>query len=460
MSTSRAHLIAGLLLVVAGPAGAWGPHTEITRAALAVLPDRARVQKLLGNDWDRLARDYCWMGDWREAVRPDHYADDYLLFPAMAAHVSHMLPEVRRAYAPFFRRALQAVRTETPQNAARWAGSLLHFVQDSGSPPHTTGIGGQLHAKMERWVDESKIHIDGYRPRRLGRTDDEALRGFLERVDGLVAFARARSIKLRPLVEGLGERVNQPLELECALETARVSADVVHTLFALGLEGTARPGCTLAGRIDGPPPDGYARVPAKVVLAGAPYSTTTDAEGRFHFRNLPAGKYDVWFLATGYETECKKGIELTAGREARLDVRLKPDRVTGNLVRNPSFRLSWVSPPRPDGWGPDPLRRGRWAGALLRVPLDRKCLVRVEFQPGEGAAVAIRWRSDPSSAGGGREVALTTKGGGKNHVTAEVAPDTLLKPFEKGVLFLEVLIETTKPLPEVCRHVSVGFADR
>jgi len=28
---------------------------------------------------------------------------------------------------------LQALRTETPANAARWVGSLLHFVEDTGS---------------------------------------------------------------------------------------------------------------------------------------------------------------------------------------------------------------------------------------------------------------------------------------------------------------------------------------
>src|SRR5262249_3035438 len=156
---------------------------------------------------------------------------DYLLFPGMTTHLSHMLPEARQAYEPYFRRALQAIRTESPPNAARWVGSLLHFVQDSGSPPHTTGIGGALHRQVEQWVEESQIDLAGYTPRLLGKTDDEALRGFLDRMEQLIAYSKVRAIKLKPLVEGLSERVNQPLELECALETARVSADLVHTLF-------------------------------------------------------------------------------------------------------------------------------------------------------------------------------------------------------------------------------------
>jgi hypothetical protein len=34
-----------------------------------------------------------------------------------------------------------------------------------------------------------------------------------------------------------------------------------------------------------------------------------------------------------------------------------------------------------------------------------------------------------------------------------------LQPFEKGGLFLEVLIETPQTISEVCRHVSVAFAE-
>jgi len=82
----------------------WGPHTEITGAGLAVLPEAKKVRDYLGDDFARLSRDYCWTGDWQEAVRPDHYADDYLLYPGSPRHVSHMHPDVRKTFAPFFRR--------------------------------------------------------------------------------------------------------------------------------------------------------------------------------------------------------------------------------------------------------------------------------------------------------------------------------------------------------------------
>lgn len=438
-------------MLASGRCYAWGPHTEITRAAQAVVPDATSLTKEVGDQWDRLAKDYVWMGDWRESVRPDHYADDYLLFPKAPEHFSHMPPEVRRSFEPFFRRALQAIRTESPQNAARWVGSLLHFVQDAGSPPHAANVGGETHAKMERWVEEPKIDIGDYRPRLFGKSDEEALKAFLERMDSLHEFSKSRGIKLKPLVENLKERVNQSLELECALECARVSADLLHALYTLGRQEPVKPGGTFRGKIDFQSAASYAKVPAKVMLIGSDYSTTTDADGGFVFRNLPAGKYDAWLVATGYEAERVADIEVIAGKEARIDRKLRVDRVPGNLVRNPSFLVEWMRPKQPDCWYRDPVKRGRWASALIRVPVERRCSVRVDFHNGKSCPVSVRWRRDPSKAEG-QEVKLDAAKG-------VVAPDPLLMPFEKGFLFLEVLIETEKPLPEICRHVAVTLAD-
>jgi hypothetical protein len=443
-----------LLAALCGSVGAWGPHTEITAAGLAVLPEKEKRQKHLGDDFVRLSRDYCWMGDWQEAVRPDHYADDYLLFPKSPRHVSHMHPHVRKTYAPFFNRALQAIRTESPQNAARWVGSLLHFVQDAGSPPHTTGIGGELHGKMERWVDESKVKIDGYEPKSLGKTDAEALRGFEERMAELHDFAKLRAEKLRPLVEKLEKRENQPLELECALEVARVTADVVHTLFALGLKESATPGATLEGKLNYEPPAGYAAVPAKIVLEGTDFSTTTD-DGRYRFRDLPPGRYSVWILATGYETVCVKDVVLESGKTTTVEPKLRPNAIAGNLVRNPRFALKWILPDQPDSWTRDTAKSGRWASAPIRVPVGQACTVRVEFVGDARVPVSVRWRSNPSSTAGSREVALDI-----TKLPAEVAPDPLLKPFEKGFLYLELLLHTDKPPEELFRHVAVTVAKK
>jgi len=60
-----------LLALLCGSLRAWGPHTEITVAGLHVLPQAKDLQKYFGDDFTRLSRDYCWMGDWQEAVRPE-----------------------------------------------------------------------------------------------------------------------------------------------------------------------------------------------------------------------------------------------------------------------------------------------------------------------------------------------------------------------------------------------------
>lgn len=442
-----------LLALLCGSVRAWGPHTEITTAGLNTLQEKERLKKYLGDDFERLSRDYCWMGDWQEAVRPDHYADDYLLFPQSPKHVSHMHPQVRKTFSPFFNRALQAIRTESPQNAARWVGSLLHFVQDAGSPPHTTGIGGDLHGKMERWVDEAKVSVDGYEPKLLGKTDEEVLRGFEERMAELHDFSKLRAEKLKPLVEKLEKRENQALELECALEVTRVTADVVHTLFALGLKEPATPGATLEGKLNYTSPTGYATVPAKVIIEGTNFSTTTDSEGRYRFRNLPQGKYIVWILATGYNADRVKDVTLAAGKTTTIEPKLNPD--AGNLVRNPRFALKWISPEQPDGWARDTAKAGRWACAPIRVPVGQACSVRVEFATEKPIPVSVRWRSNPSSTTGSREVALDV-----TKLPAEVMPDPLLKPFEKGFLYLEVLLHTDKPPEELFRYVAVTFTKK
>jgi hypothetical protein len=237
----------------------------------------------------------------------------------------------------------------------------------------------------------------------LGKTDDEALMGLIERMDGLHEFSKSRGIKLKPLVENLKERTNQALELECALECARVTADVLHTLYTLGMQKSDRPAGTLRGKLEYRPPEKYATVPAKVMLAGTNYSTTTDADGNFVFRNLPPAKYTAWIQATGNEVE-RIDVEVVANRETRLDRKLRADVVAGNLVRNPTFALRWVKVDQPDGWFSDPVRRGRWASALVRVPLEQRCAVRVQFQQGVSAPIAIRWRTDPSKAEGREEL--------------------------------------------------------
>src|SRR5262245_4269702 len=210
---------------------AWGPHAEITQAALDVLGTNHPLVLHLGTQAQRLTN-YCWMADFRrlpfKEPEEDLYANDYLLFPGMDTHLDHICPEVKKSYRPYFKRALQALRHEDRRNAARWIGSLLHFVEDSGSPPHGAEIRGPIHIKMENWVDAKRIQIRGHHPRLLGTNDADAMEGLVRRMEELIAFSKERGKKLRIFVEIGNRSAVMPVVLECALETSRATADLLH----------------------------------------------------------------------------------------------------------------------------------------------------------------------------------------------------------------------------------------
>ena len=97
---------------IAPSAIAWGPHDRITAVAHAALPEqeRARAMAWFGNDWKQM-QSYCLMPDQRRSMLRTFFPDDYLLWPVVPRHVGHMPPEVLQTYEPYFKRALQAMRT-------------------------------------------------------------------------------------------------------------------------------------------------------------------------------------------------------------------------------------------------------------------------------------------------------------------------------------------------------------
>ena len=361
-------LLAALLGVgiFASDAAAWGPHGKITEAALNTLPDAARWKAVLGNDQlKELSHEYCSMSDMQGRSFNDYYyANDYVLIrqcPQQCVQmVRHDMPEVRQTFEPYFRRALQALRTETPINACRQIGPILHFVEDAGAPPHTR-VQIAHHHELESWVRDDRIVIPGYRPRLLGHTDDEALAGLLRRLDGLNKFSKARLLRALPLVsEPKPDRAKvEPIILESALESARVSADLLHTLFTLGLAPQPE-GASLSGDVTAGTAPFLQHQSARIVLVDTDYATLATMDqaeskdgswhGRYAFHNLPPGSYRVLAYRTGSKSRVSKPIVLESGKPARLDIALPETDPPGNLVQNPDGRLSYVNPHIPDRW--------------------------------------------------------------------------------------------------------------
>jgi hypothetical protein len=384
---------------------AWGPHTEIAQAALDAIGDDDPLVQKLGPD-AKLLTQYVWMADWRQQllVRPDEvfYSDDYLLFPSATRHFQHICPEVKQTYAPYFRRALQALRTESRRNAARWIGSLLHFTTDTGSPPHAAEILGPVHSKMENWVDAKLIHLPGYRPQLLGADDASAEAGFLRRMDGLIEFSKERAQRCRADLDADRREAVEPVVLESALETARVTADLLHTLGVLTAGSSG--GATLTGTIIAPKmtDPSLSRLPAKVILLGSNFSTLTAPDGSFGFRNLPAGEYRVVASVPGRMSDAK-AVTLAASASIAVDPMDLSGETDGNLVRNSRLTLRWVSEQGFDDWsvrnppaklaGKTPMRdwEGEW------IPL----------QDGVAYQLTAQWKAPASSSGS--QVFLRTK---------------------------------------------------
>lgn len=376
----------GLISFFCLNAFAWGPHTQITQAALDVLGTNDLLVRNLGAAAQNLTN-YSWMADYRRLPFEESgalfYADDYLLFPEAPVHWDHICPEVKKTFKPYFERAITALRTETPANAARWIGSLLHFTEDTGAPPHAAEIRGPLHTKMENWVDHKLITISGYRPQLLGTNDTNALHGFLKRMDGLIEFSKERARRMRLNVEIGNRKAAEPLVLESALETSRMVADLLHTLGETAFRTPAHGG-VIKGVIRTERPVAMESFPAKVILANTNLCTLADASGYFEFRNLPSGEYRMVALRQG-NARAEKVVHVRATETNGCDLTLAP---AANLVRNGDFSLRWVDRNAPDCWN---VFQGNWQGEIIPLKSGQQYRIAAKFKPTGDGEVNLRW---------------------------------------------------------------------
>jgi len=371
---------------------AWGgtAHSSIIDAALTSIPAQDRIAIRLGGEVRHL-RNTVQMGDWVNSLIVDHenwhvtredfplvgseyFGNDYLLFPKAPHTYSHVMPQVAETYTPFFLRTLQALRTEDATNASRWMGALLHFVTDSGSPPHTIPILGPNHTKMENWLDASTIDLRGYHPMLLGRTDAEALAGLQTRMAGLIARNKIIAQRMVPYAQADDRARLEPLATDCATETAKVAADVIHTLLVLTAPEPDNQTASLVVTVTAPSLREHPLLPAKLVLLGTDYSTLSesvsagsfDYTGSFRISHLPPGRYHAAVERPGSETLFPGEFVLEAGHELAMDWKLVS--AHGNLVQNSDFALHWVRPDAPDHWHYEPAKKSWISDNIPVVP--------------------------------------------------------------------------------------------
>lgn len=358
---------------------AWGglPHQQIVDGAFTAIPAGDHISLRLGPEAAHL-RDTVEMGDWMNSlivvqenwhvttedypqIESEYFGNDYLLFPAAPRFFNHMMPQVHDTYRPFFLRTLQALRTEDQANAVRWMGSLLHFVTDSGSPPHTIGVKGPNHTKMENWLDASKVDLQDYQPQLLGDTDEEAVQGLQRRMDGLIARNAKIARQMLPYAEANDRTHIEPMALDCAEETARVAADVIHTLLLLSARPVSANTASVVVTITAPHLAEHPLLPAKLILLGTNFSTVSSLgdsssaqySGTFLLHNLPPGTYHAAIERPGAETLFLPPFTLKVTQPAHFTWHLEGTSPAGDLVQNADFKLRWISPDSPDHWHHD-----------------------------------------------------------------------------------------------------------
>jgi len=356
-------------------------------------------------------RSYCWIPDVWMQLSGEFYFDDYLFTPQRPTHIgtSHAFAGPDGKYGAhtqvmfeiYFRRALQALRTESPANAARWTGALLHFTEDTGAPPHAINESGALHGPMENWVDGKKIDIAGYTPNVLGTEDEKAFAGYWANQERLHAFSAERAQRIKLLVAAGNRTEAEPLIRECANESARKAADLCATLGALA--ETEPKGCGLRGRISSAASNcPLGKMSAKVMLEGTGYSTLAAPDGTYEFRNLPAGTYRLFVAHPGNEVY-SGSVNLSSAVQT-LDITLVPARVTGNLFRNPALTLRWASKGHIDMW----YKTGKNGWRTEAVPVSAGVPYRLKAQwKNSGAKMTLFWSTHEREGKQTAEQALT-----------------------------------------------------
>lgn len=430
---------------------AWGPHPEITRAALSVLPNLQEVEAKLGESNIKALATYCLLPDLRGRDMGDYFADDYLLIPAMPRHVGHTMPAVADAFEPYFQRALLALRTESPKNACRQLGPLVHFIEDVGAPPHAKE-NCPHHGELENWVKGELINIQGYQPLILGETDKQALAGLKQRVAELVAFSKERAERALPLVSAPQPDRSQvePILLESANESARVTADVLYTVFMLGLKEGSAPGqAILEGRIIAPAAPGNDDQSPRVALLGTDFSTLGESDvsdgskSHFIFHHLPDGTYRVLVYRIAGKPWTST-VELKASQPVKLDVELAPTDPPGNLVYNPDGQLRILDAKMPERWSVTAAgARKVWTSTVIPLRGGQHYQCGVDLKDADARVRFVRppTRNDQV----GRVVFLATGAG--RHVGEFIA--------ERGDATLLVQIETVRDLTDAIENVWV-----
>lgn len=229
---------------------AWGHiHLDITAAAYAALP--AWQQDIWSGQRAALINRYCLIPDLAQAPENRAELGPYTILPN-GERFSHLpLGRQKDAYQMeyYFEKTIELLKAGDLDGASRYAGCLLHFLEDSGSPPHTMPGDNQLgllkdliptpeefkDRPLHGLVEEGELTFDlkDYKPRLLGTSPAEAVSNLIERFNPMVRNARSQII---PILEGVFNHDSAKMNagrLQAATMDAKVAADALYTLLSI-----------------------------------------------------------------------------------------------------------------------------------------------------------------------------------------------------------------------------------
>lgn len=242
--------LVALALLATPRAEAWGPmHHAITEAAFDSLPEWQRT--LLAGQRQTLIEFDCLIPDYARAPAHRKTIGRFVILPNgdLFTHEPHSREHNYAQMLHYFSKAVESVRANELDEASRYAGCLLHFLEDCGSPAHSMP-GDNQHGFMQDLIpvpDEYKnrplhgliengtlkIDLAGYRPQLLGTTSEEAVMHLTERLHSEIRNARAQVI---PILQGVFRKDDAAIDegrRRAATMDAQVAADALYSILAI-----------------------------------------------------------------------------------------------------------------------------------------------------------------------------------------------------------------------------------
>jgi hypothetical protein len=247
------------------PPGMLGGHKLITWASMQCLPEWQR--ELWAPEQFNLANEYSGYGDTyytnKEKVGP------YFLLPdgssplweigilrlkknygfAVDFWESPLYEQHEKVLTYFLKRIAECVAAGNILDAAQFAGTIGHHIEDSGVPAHAPDHGDLEFVKdyitvpkrfvafpLHGYTEQSPAPflINDYQPRLYGTTPEEAGANYLDRYFELTLFARTLLLPLAKCAYSGNEAKAGELRLKAARMCAYAYADYMYTATCIG----------------------------------------------------------------------------------------------------------------------------------------------------------------------------------------------------------------------------------